>query len=171
MGVESLKFCAIDFETADNFRDSACSIALVRVEDGVIVKQAHRLIRPPRSTFMFSYLHGIDWDMVRDEPGFADVWRDVRGLAEGVDFLAAHNAAFDRSVLGKCCAARGIAPPRTPWRCTVSIARDNWRIYPTKLDMVCRELGIPLKHHDALSDARACAMIVLAAGEGSSVER
>ena len=33
-------FVAIDFETADYGRDSACALALVRVEAGVIVQRA-----------------------------------------------------------------------------------------------------------------------------------
>ena len=32
-------FVAIDFETADNGRDSACAVGLVRVENGVITKK------------------------------------------------------------------------------------------------------------------------------------
>lgn len=158
-----MKFTAIDFETADYYRDSACSIALVRVEDGVIVDQVHRLIRPPRSKFVFTYLHGIDWSMCRDEQAFGEVWREVASLVAGVDFLAAHNASFDRSVLNKCCGAASIDPPPLPWQCTVQIARSTWDIYPTKLNMVCDHLDIPLKHHDALSDAQACAKILMAA--------
>ncbi|MFA5187667.1 MAG: exonuclease, partial [Patescibacteria group bacterium] len=34
---------------------------------------------------------------------------------------------------------------------------------PTKLPDVCRRLKIPLNHHDAASDAEACARIVMAA--------
>ena len=42
-------FVAIDFETADYGRDSACALALalVRVEAGVIVQRAFQYIRPP----------------------------------------------------------------------------------------------------------------------------
>ncbi len=160
-----MRFTAIDFETADYYRDSACSIALVRVEDGTIVDQVHRLIRPPRSKFVFTYLHGIDWGMCQNEPCFCDVWHDVAPMIAGVDFLAAHNASFDRSVLNKCCGAAGIDPPDLPWQCTVQVARSTWNIYPTKLNMVCDQLDIPLKHHDALSDARACAKILLAAAQ------
>jgi DNA polymerase III subunit epsilon len=162
-----LKFTAIDFETADYYRDSACSVALVRVEGITIVDEVHRLIRPPRSKFVFTGLHGIDWNMCKNEQCFADVWHDLESLIEGVDFLAAHNAPFDRSVLNKCCAASGIEPPPLPWQCTVQIARSTWNINPTKLNMVCDQLGIPLKHHDALSDAQACAKILLAASNNS----
>src|SRR5205085_9653487 len=46
-------FVAIDFETADHGRDSACAVALVRVERGRIVRRETRRIRPPRSRFFF----------------------------------------------------------------------------------------------------------------------
>jgi DNA polymerase-3 subunit epsilon len=50
-----------------------------------------------------------------------------------------------------------------PYFCTVQLARQNWNIRPTKLPDVCRHLNLSLNHHDALSDAEACANIVLAA--------
>ena len=45
----------------------------------------------------------------------------------------------------------------------------TWGVRPTKLPDVCRFLGIPLKHHDALSDAEAAARIVIAARGGMKV--
>ena len=45
----------------------------------------------------------------------------------------------------------------------IRLAREAWGVYPTKLPDVCRYLGIPLRHHDAASDAEACARIVIAA--------
>jgi DNA polymerase-3 subunit epsilon len=52
-------FAAIDFETADYGRDSACAVAVVRVEGRVVVDRVRYYIRPPRRHFVFSYLHGI----------------------------------------------------------------------------------------------------------------
>jgi len=49
-------FSAIDFETADYGRDSACSVAIVRVVDGEIVERWYRFIQPPRRQFVFTYL-------------------------------------------------------------------------------------------------------------------
>jgi len=158
-------FVAIDFETADRYRDSACSVALVRVESGNIVHKEHRLIRPPRKNFEFSYLHGITWDLVASEPRFRHVWLSLEHVLDGVDFFAAHNASFDRSVLNACCQASGIRSPSIPFQCTVALARKTWGIYPTKLPNVCRYLTIPLIHHEALSDAVACAKIVIAASK------
>ena len=159
-----MRFVAIDFETADYGRDSACAVGLVRVEDGIITDRVHRLIRPPRSEFVFTYIHGIRWGDVVTEPPFAEVWRDVAPVLDGADFLAAHNAPFDRGVLGACCMAAGVSSPGLAWRCTVQLARSVLGIRPANLRHVCDTLGIPLRHHQALSDAEACARIVLEAG-------
>ena len=161
-------FAAIDFETADYGRDSACAVALVKVEGDTIVDRVSSLIRPPRSEFVFTYLHGITWDMVRDAPTFAQLWPQLDRWLSGVRFLAAHNATFDRGVLEACCRIGGLALPDIPFKCTVRMARDTFGIYPTRLDCVCSALGIPLIHHQADSDAEACARIVLAARRKAS---
>jgi DNA polymerase-3 subunit epsilon len=164
-------FVAIDFETADYPPDSACAVGLARVENHAIVARAYHLIRPPRRKFSFTYLHGITWQDVANQPTFGELWPSVTPFLEGVDFLAAHNASFDRSVLHRCCENAGFKPPGIPFRCTVQLARQTWNIYPTKLNNVCDHLGITLKHHFAASDADACALIVIAAHQGAGAER
>ena len=156
-------FIAIDFGTADFQPDSACAVALVRVEGSQIVHRSHFLIRPPRQDFIFTYLHGITWEMVAGEPTFGELWPELKALLADVKFLAAHNAPFDRGVLQTCGAAYGLKLPRLPFLCTVKLARQTWKLFPTKLPDVCNFLGIPLEHHNAASDAEACARIVIAA--------
>ncbi len=156
-------FVAIDFETADQGRDSACAVGLVRVEGSRIVAREARLIRPPRRHFVFTYIHGIAWTDVADEPAFGPIWRELRPLLAGAEFLAAHNASFDRSVLSACCTKSRIAVPGLEFVCTMKLARATWDLYPTRLPDVCHHLGFRLNHHDAVSDAEACARIVLAA--------
>lgn len=68
----------------------------------------------------------------------------------------AHNAAFDRrqieSALGR--------PLPFPVACTVAMSRRAFpRLERHNLAVVSRHLGIALRHHDALSDARASALI------------
>jgi DNA polymerase-3 subunit epsilon len=46
-------FVALDFETANRYRDSACAIGLVRVENNQIVEKVSYLIRPPQRQFEF----------------------------------------------------------------------------------------------------------------------
>jgi DNA polymerase-3 subunit epsilon len=158
-------FVALDFETADNSRDSACALALVRVENHQIVQRTYNLIKPPRQKFLYTNIriHGITWEDVADQPTFGELWPTFSPMLEGIDFLAAHNASFDRSVLQKCCKTAGLTPPALPFQCTVRLARQTWDIFPTKLNDVCDHLGITLKHHHAASDAEACALIVIAA--------
>jgi DNA polymerase III subunit epsilon len=156
-------FVAIDFETADHGADSACAVGVVRVEGAKIVARETVLIRPPRSHIIFTYVHGITWPMVKDAPVFKDAWAKVAPLLDGATFLAAHNAPFDRGVLGACCTAHGLATPPLPFVCTVQLARRTWALKPANLPAVCRRLGIGLIHHNAGSDAEACARIVIAA--------
>jgi DNA polymerase-3 subunit epsilon len=156
-------FVAIDFETADYHADSACSLALVRVERNEIVARQSRLIRPPRKQFRFTYLHGISWDDVAFEPEFADIWPELEPILDGASFLVAHNARFDQNVLNTCCRSAGWAPPPHPYLCSVRVARRAWRLPRYRLSDVCGHLGIALNHHVALSDAEAAARIVIAA--------
>jgi DNA polymerase-3 subunit epsilon len=164
----ALRFAAIDFETADTGSDSACALAIVRVEGLRIVRTTTHLIRPPRRDIFFSYIHGITWERVADRPTFGQLWPDIRAELADVDFLAAHNAPFDRSVLYGCCAAAGVEPPPHPFQCTVRVARRLWNLSPANLPAVCRHLFIPLDHHDPTADATACAKILLAALEDGS---
>lgn len=156
-------FCAIDFETANYRRDSACAIGVVRVESGQIVQEKSLLIRPPTLEFYFTYLHGISEEDVEKKPRFPEIWEELGPITRGATFFAAHNAGFDRSVLNALATSYSLSLTDTPFACTVQVARRLWDIRPTKLPDVCMQFGIPLDHHDALSDARAVAEILLIA--------
>lgn len=162
-------FVAIDFETADYGADSACAVGLVRVEDWTVVAREARLIRPPRRYIRFTYLHGITWAQVEGAPVFADIWPQLCPLLDGAEYLVAHNAGFDRGVLQECCSIACLDVPRQRFVCSMREARRKWGIHPTRLPDVCRQLGLPLKHHDALSDAEAAARIMIAARAPASV--
>jgi len=153
-------FLAMDFETANNQRSSACAVGLVLVTDGQIEAEQVFLIRPPQRQFLHTRIHGISWEDVQAQPTFAERWADIKAFTDRADFITAHNASFDRGVLYGCCANYGIPVPEHRFVCSVLVARRQWNIHPTKLPDVCRRLGIPLQHHEALSDARACAEII-----------
>ena len=162
-----MQFVALDFETANTRGHSACEIGLVRCTGAELVDTLTLRIRPPTRDFRFTYLHGISWADVENQPCFADHWPAIQRFIDDADFLAAHNASFDRSVLSACCQHYDIAVSRHTFLCTVQIARQTWNIYPTKLPDVCRNLGIDLRrHHRAEDDALACARIVQSALHG-----
>lgn len=156
-------FAAIDFETANTSPDSACAVGIAVVKGNRIVRRRHHLIRPPDRQFLFTHIHGLTWEDVRDAPTFAELWPALGDLLEDAGFLAAHNASFDQRVLASCCRTHLLPQPSHPFVCTVKLARTVWSVFPTKLPDVCRHLRIPLRHHDAGSDAAACARIVIAA--------
>lgn len=156
-------FVAIDFETSGNYRGAACAVGLVRVANGRVTRRVRQLIRPPKSYIMYTDVHGITWDDVRNKPDFGEAWPILEPVLEGADFLVAHNAGFDKGVLYGCCEFYGLTPPDLPFRCTVQLARRVLNIRPAHLANVCRILGLKLNHHEPLSDAQACAQIALAA--------
>ncbi len=158
-GLEA-SFVAIDFETADYTRDSACAVALVRVDGNRVVDRYHTLLCPPGRRMRNTHIHGITWADVRQAPTFGEAWPELWRRLEGVDYLAAHNAPFDRSVLAACCRRARVAMPLQPFVCTLALARQRWG-KPASLDAVSRRLGISLVHHHALSDAEACAQILI----------
>lgn len=156
-------FLAIDFETANYAADSACAIGLVRVENGKISHEEVHLIRPPSPEFYFTHIHGLTWKNVEKSLSFGELWPEITPLFKNVDFLAAHNSGFDSKVLKSCCETFGVSVPQSDFICTVQLARKMWEVRPTKLPNVAHFLGLELDHHDALSDSRACANIVIAA--------
>lgn len=159
-------FVAIDFETANYKPFSACSVALVTVEDNEIVERYHTLIQPPGNLYFkgFSELHGIMPTDTINKPTFEDLAYDIVSRLEH-QTIVAHNEAFDRHVLKAALNYYGISG-RTlklerKWECTVKIYR-KLGFKPANLKACCDKLSIPLKHHDALSDAEACAALYLA---------
>lgn len=164
-------FVALDFETANHDPASACALAVVRVVAGRVEETWHSLLRPPTRLFTFTDVHGLRWTDVATAPTFGDVIPELRRLIGSANGVFAHNASFDRRVLESCFRRAGSAVPSLRWFCTVRAARDAFGIFPTTLAHVSTALNIPLNHHEALSDARACAAIATRALRTSGVDR
>lgn len=157
-------FTAIDFETANYQSNSACQLGLAVVSDGKIVARKSWLIKPPSKLFTFSDLHGITYHMVKDQPVFADIWAEVRPYVD-YQILAAHNADFDITVLTETLDHYQLPVPDFYVIDSVETARKAWpKLKNHKLSTVADFLNIELNHHDAASDANACAEIILRAG-------
>ena len=152
---------ALDFETADKYPDSACALGMTRIEGEKITKSWYSLIRPPRPEVHFTEIHGLTWDMLKDQQEFASLWPSIEAFLEGAELLIAHNASFDRNVLAGCCRSSGLNAPDLPFACTVKGSRRGLMLPHHRLNDVCRYLSIPLEHHKADSDAMAAAKIYL----------
>lgn len=158
------RWVAIDFETASREKASACALGLALIEDGRIVEERSWLIQPPGNVFEWrnTSIHGIHEDMVAQEPEFDGAWGEIEPYLRDAVLLA-HNASFDVAVLRASIARYELEPPAAlGYHCTVAMARKVWPDLPNhKLDSVCGYCGIELQHHDAASDAAACARIAL----------
>lgn len=159
----TIAFTAIDFETANSDRASACSVGLAVVRAGQIVDEFHSLIRPPHLTFdpWNVRKHHITAEDVSNAPCFTELLPTLLERIQGP--LVAHNASFDMSVLRACLNLGGNDLPKLPYCCSLKLARASWPdIASHGLSEMARFLGIALhNHHNAQDDARACAEIVL----------
>ena len=142
-----MKIVALDFETANSNHNSACALGMIAVCDDQIVGEKEFLICPPSDDFHYTHIHNITWDMVAEEPPFANFIPEILNFFEDTKYLLAHNAKFDRSVLKSCFAESANYPPNIPFVCTVKLAKRAWPNLPNyKLDTVCSHLGLSLIH-------------------------
>ncbi len=166
----------IDVETAAPSHGAICALGVAMVVRGEVIRERHWYLNPQvRFDPRFIAIHGITPDHVAGAPTLASTWASVLAFIKiAVDetrppklfpdadtgdpspLFVAHNASFDRLQI-----ERALGTP-LPFRvaCTVAMSRRAFpRLARHNLATVAAHLSIPLKHHDALSDARACALI------------
>lgn len=165
----SFDFTAIDFETANGNRSSACSLALVKVRDGVIVDRFDTLLKPESSVNDFDdrniQVHGISPADVEDAPEFREIAPQLYQFIAG-DTLVAHNANFDQSVLNSVCDLYDLEPLPNDFVCTLDLSRKTLSLAINKLPFVVKALGLPeFEHHKATADAEAVVQVVLTLAE------
>lgn len=160
-----MDFVAIDFETANEHRASACEVSLIRFKDGQVVEKYSSLIRPHSSMGFNSWnvrIHGISEEQVLNAPELSAIYRDIIDFTNGLP-LVAHNASFDMSVLKRSADLYEIRLPELEFYCTVVLAKQSGGLsLPSySLANVCHALGIEFQEiHRAENDAIACARVV-----------
>ncbi len=157
-------FVALDFETANRDFGSACAIAAVQVLSREVVRRLKFVLNPGPVTFEFAEIHGITRELASAGVTFDLAWREIEPLIRETGFIVvAHNAKFDRRVLQATARRHTVRLPKVRFICSRNLAEAVWGLRPNDLATVAAYLGIPLVHHDPLSDAEAAARIVLAA--------
>ncbi len=155
-------FAAIDFETANPYRSSVCSIGVVVMREGIVTDTLYRLIHPEPNYYMSwnTRVHGLTAVDTDEAPRFPDVWREVASLVEGLS-LVAHNSPFDESCLRASFRRYELPYPDYVFYCTCQAARRALPHLPNhRLETVAAACGFDLRrHHHALADAKACAAI------------
>ena len=164
-----MEFIAIDFETANERRDSACEVSMVRVSGNQVVDVYTSMIKPP-SSMSFNPrnigIHGITPKQVVNAPEFDDVASEMWAFSNGLP-LVAHNAAFDVGVLAQTANLYSVTVPEIEFYCTKVLARNEPSVDLLNYGLVnvCDYLNIDFNEtHRAEADATACAEVTLRLG-------
>ncbi|MDR1730009.1 MAG: 3'-5' exonuclease [Prevotellaceae bacterium] len=159
-------FAAIDFETANGYPSSICSVGVVIVRGGEVVEKIYRLVRPEPEYYWraFTKIHGLTFEDTAHADVFPKVWAEIAPKIEGFP-LVAHNSPFDEGCLRATYKTYQMDYPDYEFHCTCRASR---RIFGRKLPnhqlhTVAAHCGFDLtSHHHALADAEACAVIAMA---------
>ena len=157
-----MRYTVFDVETPNYANNRMSAIGMVMMEDDKIVEQFYSLVEPQVRFDPFNIaLTGITPEMVADAPSFDVLWPQIKPYLDDA-ILVAHNAQFDMAVLSKCLRDYNIYwKDTTSYICTCKMGRsclpglDNH-----KLSTISDYYGIELDHHQADSDALACARIL-----------
>jgi DNA polymerase III epsilon subunit-like protein len=157
------RYIAFDVETPNFANDRISSIGITIVENGAVVDAFDSLVNPETRFDSFNIrLTGITPERVKGQPTFPQLWETIAPIMSS-GLLIAHNAPFDLGVLAKCLTAYQITwRPYTYYACTCAMGRVCYpKLENHKLNTLCCHLGLTLDHHNAGSDSRACAELLL----------
>ncbi|WP_245712521.1 exonuclease domain-containing protein [Anaerobacillus alkalilacustris] len=164
--MHSYDFIAIDFEIANHNYSSACSLGMVFVDERKIVDEKYYLIQPPNLELdeEFSKIHSLTLDQLSTAPLFHEVWDEIKPFFNDDSLIIAHNAQFDMNTLKNCLIENSLNVPNFKYVCSIPISTRACRGegIGSSLKERTKRFGITLDdHHHALSDARACAELVI----------
>ncbi|MBR6966128.1 MAG: ATP-dependent RecD-like DNA helicase [Clostridia bacterium] len=156
------RYICFDVETPNAANERMSAIGISVIEKDSVTQEFFSYVNPEQPFDYFNIqLTGIDAAKVAEAPTFAELWPEIEPILSG-GILVAHNAPFDLSVLQKCLQAYGIQwKSLVRYLCTVRIGRAELPGVSHKLNDMCAMYEISLDHHQADSDSRACAEILL----------
>lgn len=157
-------FAAIDFETANFERGSACSVGIVVVRDGKVAETFYSLIKPEPNYYNYwcTRVHSLTRKDTDNAPIFPEVWAKAAPLVEGLP-LVAHNSPFDEGCLKSVFRIYQMDYPDYRFYDTLKASRKKLPdLENHQLHTVSAACGYNLEnHHHALADAEACAAIAI----------
>ena len=163
------RFVVLDVETPNRLHHRMSAIGITVLENGEITEEFYSLVNPETHFDAFNArLTGIREETVKNAPVFPELWPQIEPMMSS-GLLVAHNAVFDMSVLKKCLRDYGIEwKPYVRYLCTVQMGKRVLPGMSHKLNVLCDHYGIGLDHHQAASDSRACAELLLRYIEGGA---
>ena len=130
---DNLNYIAIDFETANQFKNSACSVGLVRFINDIETDSCYSLIHPAKMYFIPEWtrdIHHISYDHVRDKPYFPEIWDSMVmpfiNRTPGIPLVAHNGDTFDMPLIKECCDYFGMELTSLTYFDSLLIARKTW---------------------------------------------
>jgi DNA polymerase III subunit epsilon len=154
------EFIAIDFETANPQRVSACAFGYAKISDCKVADTNGYLIKPVGGHAPFqSKIHGIKDEHTFNKPYFGDLFPQIRAIFTYP--LVAHSL-FDKQVLTALSEHFNLGL-KFDYIESSAVAKERLpSIKDFKLKTLVKHFDLPaFKHHDAKEDAIACARVFL----------
>jgi DNA polymerase-3 subunit epsilon len=153
-------FIAIDFETANPQRVSACALGYAKVSNCKVVEASGYLIKPVGGHAAFqSKIHGIKDEHTFDKPYFGELFPQIRDI---FSYPLVAYSLFDKQVLNALSEYFDLGL-NFDYTDSSAIAKEKLpSLKDCKLKTLVKHFGLPVfKHHDAAEDALACARVFL----------
>lgn len=161
-----MNFVAINFETANTNRTSACALAAVEVVNGKTIRERVWYIKPPKGIYFlptFSAIHDITPETVVNQPTFAEIWPKLTTLFTD-RIVVTHNANFDIAILLALLEHYHLPIPQFLHFCLIKAAYLIWPgLAEYKLIELANKFRIEINHHDPLIKSKVCATIMIQA--------
>ncbi len=164
-------FAAIDLETANPDAWSICQIGIAQFANGRLDDEWMSYIDPAERFNPDNVaVHGITAAAVRGWPKLEDVAEKLHELLDGR--VVVSHSQFDRVALEQAFERLRLHPLGCSWLDSTMVARRAWEGFSKRgfgLENLCRILGYRYQRHDALGDAKAAGVVVLAAIEQTGI--
>ena len=159
------EFTTIDLETANPDAFSICQIGIARYLDGELAEEWMSYI-DPQANFNPDNIavHGITAAAVSGWPRLPEVAGRLHEMLDGR--IVVSHSQFDRVALEQAFDRHEIPRLSCAWLDSTLVARRAWEGFSKRgfgLENLCRILGYRYQRHDALGDAKAAGVVVLAA--------
>ena len=159
----------IDVETACSRVSGICQIGIVASATAREVFAWEMLLNPCDEFHSGdTRIHGIAAHQVAGQPTFAHV-HDVIDRHLTGRITVAHSL-FDKGALAAACRVHDRPAIETRWLDSVRVVRRAWLDLDNhRVGDLARFLGVPHRHHDGLSDARAAGWVIVRAIEDTGL--
>lgn len=155
------RFVALDVEIASRSPLTVCAIGAARFESGSETAHYQSLVQFTGNV-RYTQIHGLSRADLREAPPWPTAWRGILNVLGDIREVIAFRAGFDRAAVMTMCARHALPMPRVRFVCAARLFEAH---SGRSVDLVSalRIQGIPFpgRPHEALSDARAAAALVL----------